>query len=82
MVYWSTALFYARDVPDSSPGYDTYLCNVGFIFFSKLFFFKVFIQDIPVLYIMYFSFFKLFTKISIRKICWPMSYLHLINKAL
>ena len=41
-------MFYARDVPGSSPGFDTYLYNVGFIFFSY-FFFKVFIQDIPVL---------------------------------
>ena len=49
IVYWSTALFYARDVPGSRPGYDTYLYNVGFIFFLSYFFFKVFLQDIPVL---------------------------------
>ena len=49
IVCWSTAFFYARDVLGSSPGCDTYLYNVGFIFFLSYFFFKVFIQDIPVL---------------------------------
>ena len=80
VVYWSTALFYARDVPGSSPGHDIYFYNVGFIFFLS-FFFQSFYSRYSRL-VMYFSFFKLFTKNSIRKIWWPMSYLHLINKVL
>ena len=49
IVQWSTALFYARDVPGSSPGQYTYFYDVGFIFFQSYFFFKVFLQDISVL---------------------------------
>ena len=47
IVYWSTALFYARDVPGSRPGYDTYLYNVGFIFFLSYFFSKFFFKIFP-----------------------------------
>ena len=47
IVYWSTALFYARDVPGSSPGYDTYLYNVGFIFFLSYFFSKFLFKIFP-----------------------------------
>ena len=60
------ALCYMRDVPGSSPGYETYSYNVGSTFF-KVVFFQSF-SSRCFRFVTYFSFLKLFTKNSIRKI--------------
>ena len=67
IVQGSTALLYVRDVTGSSPENYTYSYDLGFIFFSKLFFFQSF-SSRYFRFVTYFSFFKLFTKSSIRKI--------------
>ena len=47
LVQWSTAPFYVRDVPGSSPEHYTYFYDVGFIFFQSYFFSKLLFKIFP-----------------------------------